>query len=259
MRLLAGRTFTESKPQGVFEAMIDATLAKRFFPQGNALDANIQVGKLTLKVIGVFAQARLYDMYADGRPQILTRNEDFGMRPLFYVMRTATREPHSLLPDAAAAVRKVDPRVPAGNPRSMDDLVNAAISPQSMGATLIGAFAAGALLLAAMGLFGVVAGSVTRRRHELAVRLACGADHPRVLRLVLKEGALLVAVGLLIVAPGIYIAKGLIGGLLVGVSPSDPLTLLAAASGLALVAMTACYVPARRALGIDPAQLLRHE
>src|SRR5918996_315895 len=131
--------------------------------------------------------------------------------------------------------------------------------PMLAQAALISTFAIGALLLAAMGLFGVVSGSVTRRRHELAVRLALGADHRRVLRLVLKEGAVLVLMGLLIGAPGIYIAGGLIRGALVGVSPSDPLTLLAAAIGLLLVTMATCYVPARRALGIEPAQLLRQE
>jgi putative ABC transport system permease protein len=141
----------------------------------------------------------------------------------------------------------------------MDDIVQASLSPQSIGGTLISAFAVGALLLSAMGLFGVVSGSVTRRRHELAVRLALGADHGHILRLVLKEGALLVTAGLIIGAPGIYIANRLIRGLLVGVSPSDPLSLLAAALGLLLVTMAACYVPARRALRIDPAQLLRHE
>ena len=133
------------------------------------------------------------------------------------------------------------------------------LSPQAIGGALISAFAVGALLLAAMGLFGVVSGSVTRRRHELAVRLALGADHSRVFRLVLKEGALLVMAELLIGVPGIYIANGLIRGLLVGVSPSDPLTLLAAALGLLLVTMATCYVPARRALRIEPAQLLRQE
>jgi putative ABC transport system permease protein len=141
----------------------------------------------------------------------------------------------------------------------MDDILEASLSPQAIGAALVSAFAIGALLLAAMGLFGVVSGSVTRRRHELAVRLALGADHSRVLRLVLKEGALLVMIGLLIGAPGIYIANGLIRGLLVGVSPYDPLTLLAAALGLLVVTMATCYVPARRALRIEPAQLLRQE
>ena len=141
----------------------------------------------------------------------------------------------------------------------MDDIVQASLSPQAIGGTLISAFAIGALLLAAMGLFGVVSGSVTRRSHELAVRLALGADHSRTLKLVLREGALLVIAGLLIGAPGIYIAKDLIRGLLVGLSPYDPVVLLAAAVGLLLVAMAACYVPARRALRIEPAQLLRQE
>jgi putative ABC transport system permease protein len=130
---------------------------------------------------------------------------------------------------------------------------------QKTSAALIAAFAVGALLLAAMGLFDVVAGSVTRRRHELAVRLALGADHRRVLGLVLGEGALLVGVGVLVAVPGIYAAGRLIRGVLVGVAPSDPLTLFGAALGLALVTLSTCYVPARRALRIDPAHLLRQE
>jgi putative ABC transport system permease protein len=258
MRLLAGRTFTESRPNGVTEAMIDNTIAKRYFPESNPVGAQIRLGERSLVIIGVVAQARLYDVHADGRSQILVRVEDLGVRPLFFVMR-ATREPHSLLPEVRAAVRRIDPRVPVADARAMDDIVQASLSPQAIGGALISAFAVGALLLAAMGLFGVVSGSVTRRRHELAVRLALGADHRRVLRLVLKEGALLVVVGLLIGAPGLYIANGLVRGLLVDVSPSDPLTLLAAALGLLLVTMATCYVPARRALRIEPAQLLRQE
>src|SRR5262245_38394818 len=173
-------------------------------------------------------------------------------------MRT-TREPHSLLPEVQSALHRIDPRLSVGNPRSMDDIVQASLSPQAIGGTLISAFAVGALLLAAMGLFGIVSGFVTRRRHALAVRLALGVDHGRVLRLVLIEGVLLVMAGLLIGAPGIYFANRLIRCLLFGVSPSDPLTLLAAALGLLLVTMVMCYVPARRALRIDPAQLLRHD
>ncbi len=257
MRLLAGRTFTESRPNGVNEAIIDTAIARRFFPQGNPLGATIRYNR-PLTIVGVVNQARLYDVHADGRPQVLVRAEDFGFRPLFFAMRT-TREPHSLAPEVRSAIHRIDPRVPVGDARAMDDIVQASLSPQAIGGALISAFAIGALLLAAMGLFGVVSGSVTRRRHELAVRLALGADHRRVLRLVLQEGALLVVAGLLIGAPGIYLAKDLIRGLLVGVSPYDPLPLLGAAVGLLLVAMAACYVPARRALGIEPAQLLRQE
>jgi len=257
MRLIEGRTFTEFRQNDVTEVMIDTAIARRFFPDGNAIGATIQLGERSFTIIGVFNQARLYDVHADGRPQILVRAE-LGFRPLFYVMRT-TREPHSLLPEVQSAVHRIDPRVAVGDPRAMDDIVQASLSPQTIGGALISAFAVGALLLAAMGLFGVVSGSVTRRRHELAIRLALGADHGRVLRLILKEGALLVMAGLLIGAPGIYVANRMIRGLLVGVSPSDPLTLLAAALGLLLVTMVTCYVPARRALRIEPAQLLRHD
>jgi putative ABC transport system permease protein len=257
MHLVAGRAFTEARPNGVNEAIIDTGIARRYFPQGNPLGAIIRNGG-ALTIVGVVRQARLYDVHADGRPQIFVRAEDFGVRPLFYVMRT-TREPHSVLPDVRAAVRRVDARVPVGDARAMEDIVQTSLSPQAIGGTLISVFAIGALLLAAMGLSGVVSGSVTRRRHELAVRLALGAEHPRVLRLLLKEGALLVVAGLAIGAPGIWLANGLIRGLLVGVSPSDPLTLLGAAAGLLVVTMASCYVPARRTLGIDPAQLLREE
>jgi putative ABC transport system permease protein len=141
----------------------------------------------------------------------------------------------------------------------MQEIVDESLSPQAIGGALLSAFAIGALLLVAMGLFGVVSGPVTRRRHELAVRLALGADHPRVLWLVLKEGMALVTVGLLIGAPGVFLANGVIRGLLVGVSPSDPLTLLAAALGLLLVTLATCYAPARAALRIEPARLLRQE
>lgn len=258
MRLLAGRTFTESRQNGVMETMIDTAIARQFFPEANAVGTKIRLGERSFTIVGIVNQARLYDVHADGRPQIMVRVEDFGMRPLFYVMRT-TREPQSLLPEVRAAVRSVDSRVAVGDARAMEEIVDASLSPQAIGGALISTVAVGALLLAAMGLFGVVSGSVTRRRHELAVRMALGADHPSVLRLVLREGALLVVTGLIIGAPGIYLANGLIRSLLVGVSPSDPPTLLAAAIGLLLVTMVTCYVPARRALKIDPAKLLRQE
>jgi ABC-type antimicrobial peptide transport system permease subunit len=93
----------------------------------------------------------------------------------------------------------------------------------------------------------------------MAVRLALGADHARILRLVVGEGAALVGLGVLLGIPGLFVASGLIRGALVGVSPGDPLTLSVVAGALALITMLACYLPARRVLGIDPAQSLRQE
>ena len=121
------------------------------------------------------------------------------------------------------------------------------------------AFAVGALLLCAMGLFGVVAGSVVRRRHELAVRLALGADHGRALRMVVAEGARLVTLGLLVGLPGLFAVGVVMRGQLVGISATDPLTLVAVGAGLLVVTLATCYVPARRVLRIEAAELLRQE
>lgn len=236
MRLLAGRTFEPARRAGVPEVVIDNHLAQQFFPGGGAIGAKIPFGKSQLTIVGVVQQARLYDLHRDGRPQIYLRTEDWGYRPLFYVMRTE-RDPRSLLPDVRAAVRRIEPRVAVGDDRTMDEIVGNALRQQRTSATLITAFALGAVLLAAMGLFGVVAGSVTRRRLELAVRLALGADHHRVLRLVLGEGAVLVGLGILIAAPGIYVAGRLIQGTLVGVSPLDAITLAGGTVALALITM----------------------
>lgn len=237
---------------------IDNLLARQFFPTGDPLGAKIPFGDRSVTVVGVVEQARLYDVHQDGRPQLFLRAEDFGYRNLSFVLRTE-REPDALIQEVRTVIRHIDPRLAVADVRTMDEIVGESLRQQRMSAVLIAGFALGALLLAAMGLFGVISGSVTRRRHELALRLAVGADHGRLMRLVLGEGAALVVTGVLIGVPGIYAAGNLIRGVLVGVSPLDPLTLLAAALGLGLVTMIACYVPARRVFGIDPAQSLRQE
>jgi predicted permease len=256
MRLLEGRDFDRARHEDAPEAVIDHLLAKQFFPTGSALGAKVPFNKRSLTVVGVVQQPRLYDVHKDGRPQLFVRAEDWDYRSLSFVLRTG-RDPHTLVPDMRAAIRQVDSRLAITEARTMDEIVGDALRQQRISAVAIAGFAVGALLLAAMGLFGVIAGSVTRRRHEFAVRLALGADHGRVLRLVLAEGAKLVSLGLLIGVPGLLLTGGLMQGVLVGVSPSDPPTVLAVALGLALVALVACYLPARRVLVIEPAQSLR--
>jgi putative ABC transport system permease protein len=270
MRIVAGRGFDPIRQDGRQEALIDSHLAAQFFPNGNPIGAKIPRGGNRvsstlvtqpadgLTIVGVVEQARLYDVHQDGRPQLYIRTEDWGFRPLSFVVRTE-RQPELIIPAARAALRQVDSRVAMGDVRTMEEIVGDLLRQQRTSAVLITGFALGALLLAAMGLFGVVSSSVTRRRHEMAVRLALGADHSRVLRLVLAEGALLVGIGALIGVPGIYVAGRLIRGLLVGISPSDPLTLVAVVASLGLVTMAACYVPARRVLTIDPALSLRQD
>jgi len=260
MRVVEGRSFDPIRHEGVREALIDRSLARKFFPGGSPLGAKIPFGgdKQFLTVVGVVDQARLYDVHEDGRPQMYVRAEDAGFRSLVYVLRSE-RDLAGLVPDVRTAIRGIDARLAVANVRSMQEIVGDALRQQRISAVLITGFALGALLLAGMGLFGVVSGSITRRRHELAVRLAVGADHGRLLHLVLREGAVLVGIGILLGVPGVYFAGRLLRGVLVGVSPTDPATLGVVTLGLGVVAMVACYLPARRVLAIDPAQSLRQE
>lgn len=256
MRLIAGRTFTDS-PVDAREAVVDAAFARRFFPGADPLGAKIPADDRI--IVGVVEQARLYDVYRDGRPQVYLQNAPQSFqRALYYVLATE-RDPDALLRDVRAAVRGVDNRVAVGEARTMERIVGDALRQQRTGATLISGFALGALLLAAMGIFGVIASSVTRRHRELAVRLAVGADRQRIVRFILREAGLLVGAGVLIGVPAVYAAGGLIRGALVGFSPSDPFTLLGVAAALALITLATSYVAARRVLTIDAAELLRKE
>jgi putative ABC transport system permease protein len=270
MRILAGRPFDPVRDDGRQEAIVDRHLAEYFFPNANPIGATIPwperristtyapapSGGLT--IVGVVEQARLNDVYRDGRPQLYIRTEDWGYRPLSFVLRTA-RDPETIIPEARAALRRTEPRVAMGNAKTMAQIVDDTLRQPRTSAVVVASFALGALLLATMGLFGIVSNSVTRRRHEMAVRLALGADHRRILRLVLGEGAVLVGLGMLIGIPGIYAVSRLIRSALIGISPSDPLTLAIVTVVLAGVTMAACYLPARRVLRIDPAQSLRDE
>lgn len=259
IRVLDGRSFEQSRRGGQRQVLIDRSLAERFYPSRSAVGATMLFDGDSTLVVGVVEHARLYDVHRDDRPQVYVPNEgDAGDATLSWVVRSA-RPPESLVPDVRAAVRRADSRVAIADMMPMQDIVGDSLRQQRVSAVLIAGFALGALLLTAMGLFGVVAGAVTRRRHELAIRMALGADHRNVLRLVLSEGALLVALGVVVGVPLIWLSGKAIAGILVGISPFDPSTLGMVGLGLALVALGACYLPARRVIGIDPARTLGSE
>jgi putative ABC transport system permease protein len=258
MRVLAGRAFDSAHRADVREVLIDRHLASQFFPTGTPLGASIPLDRHSNIIVGVVDQARLYNLHQDGRPQIFVRAEDWTPYMPYFVLKT-DGNPEALVPDVRRVIRQIDPRIPVSSVRTMDDIVNDALRQPRISTVLIGGFALGALLLVALGVFGLIAGSVANRHGELAVRIALGASHQRLLRLVVGEGALLVGIGMLIAVPGIFASGGFIRGLLVGVTPWDPATLMAVALGLALVTMTACYVPARKVLALDPAPALRQQ
>jgi predicted permease len=172
-------------------------------------------------------------------------------------VRAARGDPLALLPSVRAAVREVDPAVAIARPQRLRSLFDQSISSQRMMATLVGLFGGIALLLAAVGLYGVMAHVAGQRRTEIGIRLALGARPGSILSLILGEGLRLVAIGAVIGLTAAFAASRWLESQLFGVPPTDPLTFAAVCLLLTMVAIFACLVPARRAMRVDPAVALR--
>jgi len=149
--------------------------------------------------------------------------------------------------------------VPLLNVRTMDDAVSASLSPQRFAMLLLAAFAALALLLAVVGIYSVMSYSVSRRTHEIGIRVALGASRVEVLMLVVRQGLALALIGSAIGIAGALLLSRLMSSQLYGVSPTDPITFVAVSVLLTVVAVAACYIPARRAMQVDPMVALRYE
>jgi len=256
MRLLIGRDFDEARHEEMPEALIDQHLAKQFFPTGNPIGATIRFQNKSLRIIGVVDQARVYDLHQDGRPQILVRSDNGNPYTPYFVLDT-DKDPEALIPEVRSLIRQIDPRIPVSSEHTMNEIVTDALRRQRVSTVLVAGFAVGALLLVVMGLFGVISGSIARRRGEIAVRLALGATHQRVIRLVVAEGAWLIGLGIVVGLPAVYVSGKAIRGLLIGVSPFDAATLAGVGAGLVALTMLVCYLAARRVVAIEPSRLLR--
>ncbi|HYW33361.1 MAG TPA: FtsX-like permease family protein [Gemmatimonas sp.] len=257
-RVVEGVPFQRPHRPGRAEVMIDETLARTFFPKGGAVGRDIHINDDTATVTAVLRQLRQYDLHADGRPQVFLRGEDWAYETMSWAIRSSI-DPSSLAPAIEAAVHTADPSLAVASVRPMTAVVEDALRERRLTATLVGGFALVALLLTAVGLFGTVASAILRRKHELAVRIALGANHGGVLWMLIRESARLVLIGLLIAVPGFLLVRRVLERVLVGVSTSDPATIAGVALGLAGIALLASYLPARRVLRIHPATALREE
>jgi putative ABC transport system permease protein len=182
----------------------------------------------------------------------------FPQRTMTVLLRT-TREPSALVPRLRAALRESDPTIPMPQARTLDEWLVDTAANVRLTTTLAGAFAAIGVLLAGIGIYGVVAYSVGQRTPEIGLRMAVGATTRHVLALVLRTGLVSVAIGTALGLGGAFVLSQVMGALLFEVRPDDPLTFASAALLLAAVSLIACYVPARRAVRVDPLVALRSE
>ena len=263
--LLRGRLFDERDgPDAPHVAVVSQSMARATWPNRDPLGQTIEFGNMDgdmrlLTVVGVVGDAHYRSLEKPPEPTVYVnyRQRLRGGRDFNVVMRAST-PPSSLLANVRREVQNLAPDL-APRFQTFRDIFSASLATRRFNLTLVGVFAATALLLAVAGIYGVMAYSVARRTHELGVRMALGAGAPHVLRLVLTQGMLTTLIGLAIGIAGALVLTRAMQSLLFGVSATDPLTLAGVVLLLGSAALLASYVPARRATKVDPLVALRHE
>jgi putative ABC transport system permease protein len=255
--LLRGRPFIPADAQNKNTVIINEAMAKKFWPGKDPIGQFIMdLGSNAREIIGIVADVKSAGLDSQSTPEMYTLYS--GWWYIYLVLRTS-EDPASVIPAVRAEVAALDKGVPVYQVATMDQLLNNSISPQRFNLFVLALFAALALVLAAVGIYGVLAFTVNRRRHEIGIRLALGAQQQQVLRLILWGGMKLVLAGLAIGVIASIALTRLMSSLLFQVSSTDPATLAAVAVVLALIALLACYIPARRAMRVDPTIALRCE
>ena len=258
--LLKGREFDQrdtetSRPV----VLVDQKTVRRFWPDQDPLGRRIQFGDdVWREVVGVVGSVKNGGLEAEGREQIYAPYTQFPRSTMYLVLHTESA-PLSLLGAARAEVRALDRTVPVSEVKTLEQQLDGSVAIRRLSMTLLLVFALLALVLAAVGIYGVMSYSVSRRTHEIGIRMALGAQPADVLKLVVRQGMVLTLIG---VGVGLAASFGLtrfLESLLFGVTPTDPVTFAGVSALLAAVALLACYIPARRATQVDPMVALRYE
>ena len=258
----AGRAFNDQDNlDSVKVAIINEKLAQRLWPGENPIGKRFHVWrdeKFSREVVGVVGNTKQSLDEEAGNQTYVPYAQDPTWSSLTFVVRTSG-DPTAFAGSVREALRSVDKTLPTYNLKTMDDVVTTAAAPRRLPMLLLSAFAGVAIFLASLGIYGVTSYYVTQRTHEIGVRMALGAQLNQILRLVLKQGLVLVVVGVGIGAIGSWFATRLLSSLLYEVSVTDSVTFIVVAVLLIIVALLACYIPARRATKVDPMIALRYE
>jgi len=262
--VLQGRPLEHQDAAGrIPVALINQTLANQLFPAGDAVGRRLRIVNPEQSsdwrtIVGVVGDVNYDGLNDPIRPVLYT---PFAQTPFFwlYVMVRTPGGVDSMTQVLRTAVRDVSPALTAANIQPMTALLAGSVAEPRFHMLLVSAFAAVALLLSALGIYGVIAYSVAQRTHEIGVRMALGAERNDVLRLVVAEGLAVGGAGVILGLAAAAVLTRVMAGLLFGVAPRDPLTFFAGGSLLLVVAVAASYIPARRATRVEPVAALRME
>ena len=260
--LLRGRVFNDSdNDQAPQVAVINEAFARTYWPTQNPLGQRFKknrAGFPWITVVGVIANARTEFLAQGDVPKIYLDLYQTGGKRLAIFLR-GHLDTAAIPAEVREQVRSVDPTLPISSAQTLDETVSASLAERRFSMEMVALFAFTALLMAGLGIYGVVSYMVSERSHEIGIRMALGAERVSILHIVLRQ-----ALGLALAGAGIglvcaLIVSHLMAGLLFGVRPTDPLTFAGVAFLLIGVALLACYIPARRAIRVDPMVALRHE
>ncbi len=260
--LRSGRWFTDADRRGSQPVVvIDENLAGQYWANRDPVGQRLRRGSNSqwATIIGVVGHVYHSALAGDTGKGVCYYPTFQQAIPIAFLIAKTTRDPGSLVGAIREAVRSVDPSQPVYDLKSMEQRVGNSLGPQRFGVTMVTVFAGVALLMAAMGLFGIISFSVAQRTQEIGVRMALGAQRRDVLKMILAQGLRLAHAGVAIGLAGSLALTRLLSSLLYGVSAYDPATFAGVAGLLAAVALLACYIPARRATRVDPMIALRYE
>jgi putative ABC transport system permease protein len=269
MPLLAGRDFTDADDmEHPAVAIINEAAAERFWPNENPLGKRITIGMgrevqlygkaVSREIIGVVGNVKHEQLKDDFEAEIYVPVWHLPTPSMYLIVR-GKASAESLTGGIRRAVQSVDPEQPIRRAQLMETAIARTVAPQRLVAVLLSLFAALALTLAMIGIYGVMSYNVAQRSQEIGVRMALGAESNDVLKLILRQGMALVLIGVGIGLPVSVASTRLVKGLLFGVRPNDPLTFMVIVLLLTMVALLACWIPARRATKVDPIVALRTE
>jgi len=267
MPLLRGRLFVEMDDEKAPPvAVINEAFARTYWPAGNPIGQHLQLNRMRgsrgnppwTTVVGVIADARTESLAEESAPQIYLSLYQMHPKDLAIFLR-GRLDPATTPVKLRREVQSINPELPVFGAQTLKEAVSVSLSERRFSMEMVGLFALTALLLAGLGIYGVISYIVSERRHEIGIRLALGAQNRNILRMVLRQGLGLAIAGAAVGLTCALIVSPLMAGLLYGVRPTDPLTFVGFALLLIGVALLACYIPARRAMKVDPIVALRYE
>ncbi|HXG68904.1 MAG TPA: ABC transporter permease [Blastocatellia bacterium] len=259
--LLKGRAFTEQDVRNAEKVIIiNETMAQRYFPDEDPIGKRMTIGinNITARIVGIVGDVKFAGLDSELSPEMYTPYPQTTAGVMNIVMRT-TGDPASVIAAARSQAQLLDRDLPVYDIKPMEERLSESVAQPRFNTLLLTIFAAVALALAVVGIYGVMSYSVTQRTHEIGIRMALGAGRGDVLRLVVGQGMALALVGVGVGLAGAYFLTRWLESLLFGVTATDPATFAAISLLLVAVALFASYIPARRATKVDPMVALRHE